>query len=201
MYRRPARASLENAVPDLTNAAKEAAESNKPRRILVVDDDRALHDDYQRLLSPVERSRTDLDEVATALFGESKPVSRGTSFELAHAFQGIEALELVERSLVDNRRFAVAFVDVIMPPGWDGVETTRRIWEVDEDIQVVICTAYSDFSWQETIDRIGRSQGLYLLRKPFDPTQVTRFASTLCQKWQRCHSPVASVGPQRTGTA
>jgi two-component system NtrC family sensor kinase len=77
----------------------------------------------------------------------------------------------------------MAFVDVRMPPGWDGVETTARIWEADPDLQVVICTAYSDCSWEEMLDKLGRSDRLVILKKPFDRVEVLQLANSLSRKW------------------
>ena len=52
----------------------------------------------------------------------------------------------------------MAFVDVRMPPGWDGVETITRIWEVDPDLQIVVCTAYADYSWEELRSKVDASR-------------------------------------------
>jgi len=71
-----------------------------------------------------------------------------------------------------------------MPPGWDGVETTSKIWQIDPDLQVVICTAYSDYSWDEMLNRLGRSDRLLILKKPFDPIEVVQLANSLTRKWQ-----------------
>jgi len=70
-----------------------------------------------------------------------------------------------------------------MPPGWDGIETTARLWEVDPDLQVVICTAYSDYSWEKMIARLGNSDRLLILKKPFDTIEVFQIAHALSTKW------------------
>ena len=62
---------------------------------------------------------------------------------------------MVKKALEEGRPYAMAFVDIRMPPGWDGVETTLKIWEIDSEIQIVICTAYSDYSWEEMFAAIG----------------------------------------------
>ena len=77
----------------------------------------------------------------------------------------------------------MAFVDVRMPPGWDGVETTQRIWEIDPDVQIVICTAYSDYSWGEMFEKIGSRDGLLILKKPFDAVEAFQLAQALTEKW------------------
>src|SRR5206468_403202 len=77
-----------------------------------------------------------------------------------------------------------AFVDMRMPPGWDGVETIQRIWRIAPDLQMVICTAYSDYSWDEIATTIGQSDNLVILKKPFDPIEVLQLAQALTRKWQ-----------------
>jgi DNA-binding LytR/AlgR family response regulator len=78
----------------------------------------------------------------------------------------------------------MAFVDMRMPPGWDGIETTLRIWELDPRVQIVICTAYSDRSWEDILGRLGRSDRLLILKKPFDNIEVLQLASALTEKWR-----------------
>ncbi|MFH1417732.1 MAG: response regulator, partial [Planctomycetota bacterium] len=76
-----------------------------------------------------------------------------------------------------------AFVDVRMPPGWDGIETVARLWKEDPYVQVVICTAYSDYSWGEMVERLGLSDQLVILKKPFDSVEVRQLAAALAEKW------------------
>jgi signal transduction histidine kinase len=104
-------------------------------------------------------------------------------FDLQFAGQGAQALELLCAANENAAPFALAFVDVRMPPGWDGVETIQRLWQVDARLQVVLCTAFADYSWQEMIDRLGRSDRLLILKKPFDPIEVRQLASALTEKW------------------
>src|SRR5258708_1264311 len=77
----------------------------------------------------------------------------------------------------------MAFVDVRMPPGWDGVQTISHIWEQYPELQVVICTAYSDYSWEGMIRKVGKTDSLVILKKPFDNVEVLQLAHTLTQKW------------------
>lgn len=154
------------------------------RRILVIDDNSAIHDDFRKILSGPSTSARELMDFETRLFdGEdvSVPVD---GFEIDSAFQGQEGLQRVRDSLSSGRRYAMAFVDVRMPPGWDGIETVQHLWRTDPDLQVVICTAYSDYSWREMIARLGQSDRLVILRKPFDNIEVTQLAAALTRKWE-----------------
>lgn len=105
------------------------------------------------------------------------------SYELVSAHQGEEAVELVRRSAADDLRFALAFVDMRMPPGWNGLETVERMWKIDPEIQVVICTAYSDYTWEELVDRLGAVDRLLILKKSFDTAEVSQLACALTEKW------------------
>jgi PAS domain S-box-containing protein len=117
-----------------------------------------------------------------ALFG-NQPEARDI-YDLDSAFQGKEALELVPKACYLGLPYAMAFIDVRMPPGWDGVETTFRILEADPEIQVVICTAYSDYSWDKILEKLGRSDRVVILKKPFDNVGVLQMATSLTMKWQ-----------------
>ena len=78
----------------------------------------------------------------------------------------------------------MAFIDMRMPPGWDGVETVERLWQEDPRLQIVFCTAYSDYSWKEVLPRLDVRDRLLILKKPFDPIEVYQFANALTTKWQ-----------------
>jgi two-component system NtrC family sensor kinase len=160
----------------------------KNHRLLIVDDNRAIHDDFRKIFSPEETSFTQFESASAALFGEEKAqcnTAGGRCFQLDSAYQGQEGLAQVHQALAEGKPYAMAFVDVRMPPGWDGVETTAKIWEVDPDLQIVICTAYSDYSWNDMLQKLGQSERLIILKKPFDPVEVLQLANSLVQKWQR----------------
>jgi CheY-like chemotaxis protein len=150
-------------------------------RILIIDDAPAIHDDFRKILNKVETPA--LDQARAALFGSPTAPSERVNFVLDSAYQGQEGLALVERALTDGQPYALAFVDIRMPPGWDGIETISRLWAADPDLQVVICTAYSDYSWDQVIERLGRTDSLLILKKPFDGVEVLQLAHALTRKW------------------
>ncbi|HEV7914135.1 MAG TPA: ATP-binding protein [Albitalea sp.] len=153
------------------------------RRILLVDDMPTIHDDFRKILVPHEPARSALDAAKAALFGD-EPKAQAGGFELDSAYQGEEGLARVVESLRADRPYAMAFVDMRMPPGWDGVETIERLWQADPQLQVVICTAYSDTSWEEVLARLDARDRLLILKKPFDNIEVRQLASALAAKWQ-----------------
>jgi diguanylate cyclase (GGDEF)-like protein len=153
-------------------------------RILIVDDNRAIHDDFRKILLDRELDES-LQDLEATLFGDAMP-GRDTprAFRLDSAYQGSEALALVQRSLHDRQPYSLAFVDMRMPPGWDGLETIERLWAVDPQIQIVICSAYSDHDWEDLIARLGRSDKLLVLKKPFEMIEVLQCAHALTSKWR-----------------
>jgi CheY-like chemotaxis protein len=154
------------------------------RRILVIDDNRAIHDDFRKIFEPGLASAQPLAESGTALFGDSTMSVPRPLFEVDFASQGSEGAALVERARSEHDPYAMAFVDMRMPPGWDGLETTTRIWELDPRVQIVMCTAYSDHSWEGIARRLGHSDRLLILKKPFDNIEVLQVASALTEKWR-----------------
>ncbi len=153
-------------------------------RILLVDDNPAIHEDFKKVLGQSHTGSASLASARAAFFGADQPLaSAGPTYEIDSAFQGEEALEKVRASLAEGRPYALAFVDVRMPPGLDGVETLARIFGLDARIQAVLCTAYSDYSWDQMLARLGRSDRLLILKKPFDNVEVQQLASALTEKW------------------
>jgi two-component system sensor histidine kinase/response regulator len=156
----------------------------KNHRILVIDDNRAIHQDFRKVLATSSRQPRALVDAEAALFGDTVAPFQLPVFEIDSAYQGEEALDLIEKSLRDKRPYAMAFVDVRMPPGWDGVKTTAKIWEKYSDLQVVICTAYSDYSWEEMLRKLGYSDRLIILKKPFDKIEVLQLAISMTERWR-----------------
>jgi two-component system sensor histidine kinase/response regulator len=157
--------------------------AGKNLRLLVIDDNRAIHEDFRKVLC-ARAGNNDLESVEAGLFGAEQRPQQSVFFEVDSAFQGQEGLALVTKAVSEGRPYAVAFVDVRMPPGWDGIETIEHLWAVDRDIQIVICTAYSDYSWDEMITKLGHSDRLLILKKPFDNIEVLQLATALTEKWR-----------------
>ncbi|HET7131646.1 MAG TPA: ATP-binding protein [Gammaproteobacteria bacterium] len=153
------------------------------RRILLVDDNENIHDDFRRVLDPAPAGDAELTVLTQALFGDAPPAT-AQSYELDSAFQGEEALAKVEAALATNRPYALAFVDVRMPPGWDGVRTTTELLRTDPHMSVVICSAYSDHSFEDMAKAFGETDRVLILKKPFDTVEVRQLAHALQRRWQ-----------------
>jgi two-component system, NtrC family, sensor kinase len=151
------------------------------RRILLIDDTPAIHEDFHKIFALRD---DELGPVEATLFGEKAASFSAITFELDSAYQGQEGVAKLQSSLQVGRPYAMAFVDMRMPPGWDGVKTIEHLWEVDPRLQVVICTAYADASWDNVLARLGASDRLLILKKPFDAIEVHQLAIALTAKWQ-----------------
>jgi len=154
-------------------------------RILVIDDNPAIHQDFRKILSPIDSElEGELDADEASLFGDAPSAGRELNFQIDSAFQGQEGLEKVRAAVLAGTPYAVAFVDVRMPPGWDGIETISHIWREFPDLQIVICTAYSDYSWEDIAKAVGNTDHVLVLKKPFDNIEVMQMACALSKKWQ-----------------
>jgi len=153
------------------------------RRVLLIDDMPSIHEDFRKVLSPVRPQTAELDEMETLLFG-NQPKQERPVVELDSAYGGEEGLDLLKRALHAQKPYALAFVDMRMPDGWDGAKTIEQLWQADPQLQVVVCTAYSDYSWEELLDRLQAHDRLLILKKPFDNIEVQQMANTLLTKWE-----------------
>jgi len=152
------------------------------RRVLIIDDDTRIHEDFRKILGD-KAELSEYDEIEAKLFADDSLSSPGIIYELDSAYQGEEGYGKVVEAKKQGRPYAMAFVDMRMPPGWDGLETIKHIWSVDTEIQLVICTAYSDYSWNEVLYHLGASDRLIILKKPFDMVEVQQIATALTTKW------------------
>ncbi|MGD0260644.1 MAG: response regulator [Verrucomicrobiota bacterium] len=157
--------------------------ANRPPRVLIVDDNAAIHNDFRKTLGGQPVAGTQLDDLEKSLFGGTATPAARAVFRIDSAFQGQEALAMVQRALEENDPYTLAFVDIRMPPGWDGVETLERLWQCSPELQAVICTAYSDYSWDDMARRLGQADSLLILKKPFDTAEVLQVAHALTRKW------------------
>lgn len=169
------------------------------RRILLVDDHRPIHEDFRSILNNRGQTSERLGELESSFFGEAVlPSLLLPKYEMESAFQGQEALARVEAARKAGKPYALGFIDVRMPPGWDGIETIQHIWDVDTEMQFIICTAYADYTWEEIFKRFGNTERVVFLRKPFDQTEVRQLACTLTAKWK--HAAMARVRNQELET-
>ncbi len=153
------------------------------RRVLVIDDNLSIFDDFKSILQAPDNLSA-LDALNAELFEEEPPPSPSSgSYEVDYASQGQDGYEKVKQAVECGHPYHLAFVDMRMPPGWDGLETIEAIWQVDPHLQIVICSAFSDYRWKEIQERLGETDSLLILKKPFDVAEVAQLASALTEKW------------------
>jgi len=156
--------------------------STRNRHILIVDDNLSIHEDFRKIFVGFMPDSSKLDHAAAALFG-TETEEKKVTYQLDFASQGQEGLEMVRNAIAHQRPYAMAFLDVQMPPGWDGVQTMSEIWKIAPDLQIVICTAYSNYSLEE-IQKVGRPDQFVVLKKPFDTIEVLQLANVFSEKWE-----------------
>lgn len=160
----------------------------KNRSILIVDDTHSVHRDYRAVLrpNPNEGEENELDRLESLLLGADSPaptISRCRNFTLQSTHQGEEAYELVKKHLRKGIRYPLAFVDMRMPPGWDGLETIQNLRALDPEMRFVIVTAYSDYSDDELDEQIGDELPVKIVRKPFNPREIYQLAYDILADW------------------
>ncbi|WP_223415999.1 MULTISPECIES: putative bifunctional diguanylate cyclase/phosphodiesterase [unclassified Pseudomonas] len=161
------------------------------RRILIVDDTPSIHDDFRKILGPETDDEQTLAGTEAALFGT--PHTDRLTFQLDSAYQGQEALELVKHALAEGRPYALVFTDMRMPPGWDGLETIKQMWQADPHLEIALCTAFSDYTWEAMTERLEFGDQMLVLKKPFDSLEIRQMASALTWKWQMAQDAAMKV--------
>ena len=157
---------------------------NPNRRILIIDNNKDIHENYRDILL-VLPAKTRLDNLLNDLLDDYKDQERfdAPNFVIDSAYQGNEGYEMAQKSLDEGNPYAMVFVDMLMPTGWDGLETIYRMWEIDSALQFVICTDYLDYSWGDLRKKLGDTSRLLVLKKPFDPIEIQQMAWSLTEKW------------------
>ncbi len=160
-------------------------------RILIVDDNQDIHEDIKNILNPARINQQDYEMqlLKDELFGDNdqstskNDKSISIRYQIDDAFQGDEAIKMVLKADCEKEPYSLIFMDVRMPPGMDGVQTIEKIWGINPYIEVVICTAYSDYSWDQILYKFGQTDHLLFIKKPFDNVSVKQIALALTTKW------------------
>lgn len=161
--------------------------SQSNNRVLIIDDSHDIHDDFNRILATRAKTTGVLDELEKSLLGDDAPKTSSNTqdgFEVTHAFQGEEGLKLIMQANERGTPFAAVFVDMRMPPGWDGLQTIREIRKVDKDTALVVCTAFSDHALQDIAAEVKELDKLLVLKKPFETVEVLSIAQSLRERWR-----------------
>lgn len=161
-------------------------------RILIIDDNESIHTDFRRVLETPVNNEIELDDLEARMFGKSpaEASSETGGFVVDSAFQGEQGFEKILGAIRQGSPYAVAFVDMRMPPGWDGVETIRRLRQVDASVEVVICTAFTDYTWDDIVKKVGSGERIHMVTKPYQVQDIRKLTSDLASRW----APDAAAG-------
>ncbi|MDH5694423.1 MAG: diguanylate cyclase [Gammaproteobacteria bacterium] len=159
-------------------------------RILLVDDNESIHLDIKHILQNDDRNgrKIGINKIEDELFGSdasAKHLNRVSSiqYEISSAYQGGEALKMFRDSYEHGNPYALVIMDVRMPPGMDGIQTIKEMRNIDNLVELVICTAYSDYGWEQIVEQLGMSDKIQFLSKPFESITLKQLALSLTTKW------------------
>ena len=176
-------------------------------RILVIDDNPAIHEDFRKILCADRTHSSRVEALEAALFQSPKPLGEQRQFKIDSAYQAEEGLARVFHALQKGDPYEMAFVDVRMLPGLDGIEITPMLWKADPTLQIIICTAYSDYSWEEMFAKVGASDRMFILKKPFDRMEILQLAHNLVEErrlqkeaWAELEDLKSAVQTQKTNS-
>lgn len=151
-------------------------------RILVIDDNPAIYEDFCKVLCPSTLPSKALVELTNDIFNEAIQTPISNQYRIEYAQRGQDGVAMVQAALVSNDPYVVVFVDMRMPNGWNGLETISNLWLTDPRLQIVLCTAYSDYSWQEIRERLSTKDRFLILKKPFDNIEVQQMVETMINR-------------------
>jgi len=174
--------SHDSSVSDPPAAGPASADADAGR-VLVVDDNPSIHDDFRKILSSEDRVADALDALDEALFA-SQTARLDLRLHVDTALQGEEALQRVIEARAQGRPYALAFIDIRMPPGWNGVDTAAKLLQQDPHLQLVLCSAHSDYRWEDIVTALGGTDRVLILKKPFSMLEVQQLAYSLLMKWR-----------------
>jgi diguanylate cyclase (GGDEF)-like protein len=168
-----------------------ADQARPPIRVLVVDDEAAIRDAYRQIFSePEQHAQKDARRsLGAKLFGAEsgkpggRPAASTLTFDATYCDGAEAAVAAVQAALDARQPYAVAFLDMRMPPGHDGVWAAARIRELDPAIEIAVCTAYSDVDPCDIGGQVPPEDKLSYLQKPFHPHEVRQMAIALASKW------------------
>ena len=151
-------------------------------RVLVVDDNEMIYEDFNKVLVSSSENSVQLDQLILNLFGESKTNLSNIKYKVDFAINGQLGLDLVKKALNENNPYLMSFIDMRMPNGWSGLKTIQEIWKVQPNLNIVLCTAHSDISWDDINSSLPTNDRFLILKKPFDTYEVKQIAMSFVRR-------------------
>ncbi|MCI5219000.1 MAG: hybrid sensor histidine kinase/response regulator, partial [Candidatus Electrothrix sp. LOE2] len=156
--------------------------ARRVRRVLVIDDNPEIHNDIKKILQPTT-APDDFDDLLADIIGKPAAQPHHAMIQVDSAFQGDEGIRMVRQARREEQPYALAFVDMRIPPGLDGLQTIKKMQMEDDRLQYIVITAYSDYSWQDISNSLISKDNLLVIKKPFESIEIRQSASALIQKW------------------
>lgn len=163
-----------------------ARDQKVTNRILVVDDDLLLLDEYARCLGDdyePDSATTTLSELEKVLFGEDTNERGTVGFNVETCNQGEAAVAAVAEAVKTDRPFSIVFLDIRMPPGIDGIEAAKRIRALDPDVNIVVVTGSIGPELDMLDVEVPPADKIFFFKKPFHAVECRQLAAALCGKW------------------
>ena len=161
--------------------------TNSELRILVIDDNKEIHDDFRKVFAHAAGVHDDdLQDLQAEFFDDSASrtprAAPCRAVCIDSAFQGSDGVAMALKAAQEGRAHTLAFVDVRMPPGIDGVQTIKQLWDELPELNCVLCTAFSDYDWEDIRQQLPHTSNLLILKKPFDPVEVLQVVEAMAEK-------------------
>jgi len=159
---------------------------NSSNRVLVVDDDPTLVDEYVRCLGEdfePDYATTTLTDLEKVLLGEDTDEHGAAKFEVHSRNQGEAAVEAVEAAIKAGQPYSVVFVDIRMPPGMDGIAAAQQIRVLDPDVNIVVVADSASAAPENLGSKIPPADKIFFFQKPFHALECRQLAAALCGKW------------------
>lgn len=153
-------------------------------KVLVIDDDPAIHEDFAKVLCPAQGSHDDtINELSAKVFKTNSHHSLFPNYQIDSALNAQAAIDMVKKSVLESKHYALMFVDIKMGGGMDGVAIIQELRKIDPNIETVVCSAYSEYTLEELVSKITKPDKLLFFKKPFTPIEIKQLAHCLCLKW------------------
>ena len=146
--------------------------------MLTIDDEQSIQDLYEVFF---EEKTCEATALLNEIEGKVETDQASPEFILTQVEQGRDGIEAVRQALEKGKPFPVAFIDIRMPPGIDGLQTAKALRALDDRIYIVIVSAYSDYDIDEINRELGH--GVLCLEKPFTQSEVVQMARMLIENW------------------
>jgi PAS domain S-box-containing protein len=163
-----------------------ATNNGKSLRVLAVDDEQGILDLYRQVLTPATArpgAGSKLEKLSEKLFGGSKENAPSQRVDLVLCRQGDDAVKQVGQAVEEDHPYAIAFLDMRMPPGPDGLWTAEEIRKLDPHVTIIIVTAFSDVDPRAIEGKVPPSDKLLYIQKPITAPEIRQFVSSLGKKW------------------